>query len=214
LELRDEMRRRLQGPAAAAHIGIAFECPSTTRDWLVPCSPAGCRRAPDAPLSACKESSAQHIFPLTTDGLSDCRIILCSRNDDASRFFGLIQQLAESVAEIREIQSREDLLLQELAASWETLAALYENSLDLQSSDNLQSVIDRLLDRSVVAGPDVAAVLWILDEDMFHVVAERRCQRPDARAGAAGLLAAARQRAAPMVLDGNSQEAVNTDLEP
>ncbi len=168
----------------------------------------------NVPLAGCGHAFAQHSFALNVDELDGCRLVLCAHDAESARFFASIQELAESVVEIQEIKGRENLLLQELAASWETLAALYENSLDMQSSDNLQTVIDRLLDRAVVAGPDVAAFLWVLEGDKFQVKAERRCPQPEPRTGLAGLLGAARRSAAPMVLDANSEEVVDTEFEP
>ena len=213
-QLRDELRRRLDRPASAAHIGVAFESPAMAREWLIPCSPAMCSVPPYTSLIACTQCAAQRIVRFTFEGSSSCQIVLCAQDADASSQFDCIQELATAVAEIQEVISREDPLLQELAASWETLATLYESSLDLQSCDNLQKVTDRLLDRSVAAGSDVCALLWILEQDEFRVVAGRRCQLPTSRSVSQGLLAVARERAIPVVLDGCSDPLVNVELEP
>ncbi len=213
-QLRDELLRRLHRCASAAHIGVAFESPQRPREWLVPCFRGPCTVPPDISLMACTNSAVHRIVRLHPDEQTGSHLILCAKDEASTAFFNLIQELAKCVNEMDETSSREDLLLQELASSWETLAALYESSLDLQSSDNLQTVIDRLLDRSVVAGSDVAAILWILENGTFRVAAERRCHTSEVRTGSTGLMGEARKRAAPMVLDGNSDERLNAHIEP
>ena len=196
----DELCRRLLAAASTTSIGMAFQAPGLPEEWIVPFNSDNCK--------------ITRTVEFTQEPLSECRLRLCASSEDAAGLLALIEVVAQSVAEIQDVTSREDLLMQELGASWETLAALYESSLDLQSSDNLQGVIDRLLDRSVQAAGDSAAVLWIANEGMFEAMAERNCERLKPRTGAKGLMGAARLRGDPMVLDANSYELQSGEVEP
>ena len=196
----EELGRRLQPVSSKTTVGMAFQAPGIPEAWLFPFDSEHCE--------------ISRTVQFTQEPLRDCQLRLYAANGDLAEVLLLIESLAQSIAETQDVTSREDLLMQELASSWETLAALYESSLDLQSYDNLQSVIDRLLDRSVLAAPDSAAVLWIANDGMFQVVSERHCGPLEPRTGKEGLMGAARQRGDPMVLDAHSQELHDREIEP
>jgi sigma-B regulation protein RsbU (phosphoserine phosphatase) len=203
-QLRDDLERRLSGIASAAQVGVAFDSPLNGREWLVPCPDGVHSRPGGASKSASSAFADMREVTFAWETLAGCRLLLYAYDSATETLLDSMAELARAVGEIHEVAGREDLLLQELAASWESLAALYESSLDLQSRDSLNTVIDRLLDRCVSAGPEIAAILWVLEGDRYRVIAVRGCKAPRSRHASTGLLGAARRRGGPMVIDGDA----------
>lgn len=214
LQLREALRSRLAPIALSARIGVSLECPGMATEWLSPCAASVMQGSSNHSSSNGSSDPKTRTIRFASESLGESRLVLHPADAGSDTWCECLEALANAALEVLEIADREDLLLQELAASWESLAALYESNLDLQSSDSLQNVLDRLLDRAVVAGPEVAAILWVLDESVFRAVAERRCERPDPRDGSGGLLGTARNRAVPMVLGGTSNELIDAEAQP
>jgi phosphoserine phosphatase RsbU/P len=214
LQLREALRRRLAPAASSAGIGLSLECPGMAAEWLSPCVASVIQGSGSSSSLNGTNSTNTRVIRFASESQSDSRLVLHLPDEGSDAWCDCLETLANSAIEVLEVADREDLLLQELGASWESLAALYDGNLDLQSKDSLHTVLDRLLDRAIVAGSEVAAILWVLDESVFRVVAERRCAKPDPRDGSGGLFGAARNRAAPMVLDGTSDELIDRDALP
>ena len=214
LQLREALRRRLAPAASSARIGLSLECPGMAAEWLSPCVASVIQGSGSSSSLNGTNSTNTRVIRFASESQSGSRLVLHLPDEGSDAWCDCLETLANSAIEVLEVADREDLLLQELGASWESLAALYESNLDLQSKDSLHTVLDRLLDRAIVAGSEVAAILWVLDESVFRVVAERRCAKPDPRDGSGGLFGAARNRAAPMVLDGTSDELIDRDALP
>src|SRR5664279_3732513 len=168
-KLLDEWRR-LRRAVSGSPIGIAFESPFTARDWVSDCVSRATMRQGGESSEACGDCTGHEprIIRFEPSGIGPCQIYLCSPDSTSQTALDCIEELVQAIVEIYEFSEREQPLFRELAASWETLEALYETGLDLQSHDSLQIVTDRLLDRSVSAAPDISAMLWVLEGDHFH----------------------------------------------
>ncbi len=71
---------------------------------------------------------------------------------------------------------REEALLEELSSSWESLEALYEVSSSLRLSNSPEVLLEGLLTRATTIGPDLQAVLWLLQADgTIRAAAAQNC---------------------------------------
>jgi phosphoserine phosphatase RsbU/P len=209
--LPSELLSALGTLAQELSIGVAIDRPDGRREWLVPCVNEACaQESPKAESGASCAFRQSSTLESRIDGVYS--LTLCSRLSTSAAVFDSLQKIARLTVERREILSREEPLLQELAASLDTIGVLY--SVDLQSREDLQHVIDNLLDRAVAAGPDVAALFWVLDRDSLRAVAERRTQRPRSRGSLSGVIGTARLRGASLVFDDITQWPDQENLEP
>ena len=215
VKLREDLHR-VQRVVSGSEIGLVFESPLTAPEWLIRCTHCSAKlhaAGSIARFGGCAEPMNQRVAGCEVVDIGRCQVHMCSPDATSPAILNCVEELVKLIFEICEIVSREEPLLQELATSWETLDALYETSLDLQSHDSLQKVTDRLLDRSIAASPDISAILWILEKDEFRAVAQRRCEPPVARPRTQGLVGLAHLSGAPIVADGCTSELVDTSLD-
>jgi serine phosphatase RsbU (regulator of sigma subunit)/anti-sigma regulatory factor (Ser/Thr protein kinase) len=214
-KLRHELRR-LQRAVSGSPVGIAFESPFTSREWLSVCADRPAGQQADESGGACGNCTSRQprrLVGFDPSGIGPCQICLCSPDPAASTVFDCIEELLKTIVEIHEYSEREQPLFRELAANLEMLEALYETGLDLQRHDSLQQVTDRLLDRSISAAPDISAVLWMLEDDHFRAVAQRCCEAPAERSQFLGLVGQAHRSGVPIVVDSCSSELVDTEVD-
>ncbi|MDZ7637671.1 MAG: SpoIIE family protein phosphatase [Bryobacterales bacterium] len=97
-------------------------------------------------------------IPATLQNLLVGHIHLCA--PDRASASG-INSLLGSTLELVEKERQEEALLQELSASWESLDALFEWTVDMRNLPNRQEMLNRIIDRSVAVRPGANAILWI-----------------------------------------------------
>lgn len=87
--------------------------------------------------------------------------VCCPNRMARSGLVGMLGYMLELV----EKERQEDSLLQELSASWESLDALFEWTVDMRNLPNRQEMLNRIIERAVAVRPGARAILWIEDED-------------------------------------------------
>lgn len=83
-----------------------------------------------------------------------------------------IEHLIQSVTRRIEMEQDQELLLEELSASWENLEAVYEISSDPDLLHNPKEALERIVKRAVTSREGLKAVLWIEREGLFHRLAK------------------------------------------
>lgn len=89
--------------------------------------------------------------------------ICCPSRMARSGLVGLLGYMLEIVDKERQ----ENSLLQELSASWESLDALFEWTVDMRNLPNRQDMLNRIIERAVAVRPGARAILWIEDEGLL-----------------------------------------------
>ncbi|MCL4783900.1 MAG: SpoIIE family protein phosphatase [Bryobacterales bacterium] len=69
--------------------------------------------------------------------------------------------------ELVEKERQEVALLEELSASWESLDALFEWTVDMRNLPDRQEMLNRIIERAVAVRSGANAILWIEDEGML-----------------------------------------------
>ncbi len=89
--------------------------------------------------------------------------ICCPSRMVRSGLVGMLGYMLELV----EKERQEDSLLQELSASWESLDALFEWTVDMRNLPNRQEMLNRIIERAVAVRPGARAILWIEDDHLL-----------------------------------------------
>jgi sigma-B regulation protein RsbU (phosphoserine phosphatase) len=106
---------------------------------------------------------AEFSFPLDDGG--QIVVYTSHENSETARLVGVVLQ---GSLQAMEAEKREELLLEELGANWESLEALYEISTDVLRSGDIQDALRRLIHRLAAIQSGLHCVLFIRRENVFH----------------------------------------------
>ncbi|AXC10135.1 Serine phosphatase RsbU, regulator of sigma subunit [Acidisarcina polymorpha] len=101
---------------------------------------------------------------VSEDGI---RIVVRSERGDPT-ILKLVSALLQGSIQAHEARAREELLLEELGANWESLEALYEISTDALRFGDINEALKRLLDRFAAIQNGLHSALFIQREGVFH----------------------------------------------
>ncbi|MCC6264940.1 MAG: SpoIIE family protein phosphatase [Bryobacterales bacterium] len=124
---------------------------------------AGEEEEPSQPVEAESERGACRHYrriPATLQNLLVGHIHLCSPNRALAS--GL-NSLLGCTLELVDKERQEEALLEELSASWESLDALFEWTVDMRNLPDRQDLLNRIVERAVAVRAGANAILWIED---------------------------------------------------
>jgi sigma-B regulation protein RsbU (phosphoserine phosphatase) len=110
------------------------------------------RGVPVADPSSLRSSS------FAVDGIPGSKIVLSAPE---GHVFDLAEVTVQAVLDRLDVEKREELLLDELGANWESLEALYEISTDVLRFGDIKSALRRLIDRLVSLQDGLQACLML-----------------------------------------------------
>ncbi|MCC7340022.1 MAG: SpoIIE family protein phosphatase [Bryobacterales bacterium] len=124
---------------------------------------SGGEEEPSQPVEAESERGACRHYrriPATLQNLLVGHIHLCSPNRALAS--GL-NSLLGCTLELVDKERQEEALLEELSASWESLDALFEWTVDMRNLPDRQDLLNRIVERAVAVRAGANAILWIED---------------------------------------------------
>ena len=116
--------------------------------------------------------------------------------------------------ELVEKERQEEALLQELSASWESLDALFEWTVDMRNLPNRQDMLNRIIDRAVAVRPGTQAILWIEESGTLVPTAWVSLDTPQSRAVQQGLVGRALDQKSSLILRRAGHLSKILDTEP
>lgn len=126
---------------------------------------------------------------------------------------GLVS-LSEYMLELVEKEHQETSLLQELSASWESLDALFEWTVDMRNLPNRQDMLNRIIERAVGVRPGAKAILWIEDEGLLLPTAWIGDRKPQPRGQKVGIVGRALDQKNSLILRRAGHLSQILDTEP
>ncbi|MCW5965918.1 MAG: SpoIIE family protein phosphatase [Bryobacterales bacterium] len=136
--------------------------------------------------------------------------VCCPSRMARSGLVGMLGYMLELV----EKERQEDSLLQELSASWESLDALFEWTVDMRNLPNRQEMLNRIIERAVAVRPGARAILWIEDEDQLLPTAWVADTKPVPRSKNVGVVGRALDQRNSLVLRRAGHLSQILDTEP
>jgi sigma-B regulation protein RsbU (phosphoserine phosphatase) len=100
----------------------------------------------------------------------------------------LIGAVLRASLEAQEAKRREELLLEELGANWESLEALYEISTDALRSGDINDALKRLIERLAALQDGLRSALYIRREEIFYPLVSTERDLASLAAGQLGLV--------------------------
>jgi sigma-B regulation protein RsbU (phosphoserine phosphatase) len=125
----------------------------------------------------------------------------------------LVWQLVEAALDRANLQERENQLLEEMGANWETLEALYELNTTLRVTDHPWKLLNELLRRRVLVKEGLSAAIYVEGEGRL-VLAASNGAAPKALAIQGGLAGRAIRERRTQVINGREGLQAIPDLEP
>jgi sigma-B regulation protein RsbU (phosphoserine phosphatase) len=116
--------------------------------------------------------------------------------------------------EIVDKERQENSLLQELSASWESLDALFEWTVDMRNLPNRQDMLNRIIERAVAVRPGAKAILWIEDEGLLLPTAWMGDNTPQPRGHKVGVVGRALDQKSSLILRRAGHLSQILDTEP
>lgn len=116
--------------------------------------------------------------------------------------------------ELVDKERQEDSLLEELSASWESLDALFEWTVDMRNLPNRQEMLNRIIERAVAVRPGAQAILWIEDGNLLQPTAWVSETNPEARRRDIGIVGRALDQKNSLVLRRAGHLSQILDTEP
>ncbi len=199
----DELSRAITPIAGNTDAAIAFIRESSIC-WLASRKECACSQAAGK-LPACRER-LQVCDRYFTSTRVDCdsqdlgEVIVCY---DHQHLFlpGIIDYLSQTAATRIEREKREELLLEELSASWESLEAVYEVSSDIRATRNSTELLDRIIDRATSIWEGTRAVFWLESEGSLTPLVSKNISDLENRPLQGGLVGKAIAAGSPLVLN-------------
>ncbi len=136
--------------------------------------------------------------------------ICCPTRMARSGLVGMLGYMLELV----EKERQEDSLLQELSASWESLDALFEWTVDMRNLPNRQEMLNRIIERAVAVRPGARAILWIEEGEQLLPTAWVADEKPLARPKSVGVVGRALDQRNSLVLRRTGHLSQILDTEP
>lgn len=126
----------------------------------------------------------------------------------------IAQHLAQTAIRLVSMDRQEEALLLELAASWESLGAVYEITSDLRTIQNHTQALDKILDKAASIEDGLRAVLWIEQNGSFETAITRNTRLNAVRSPSSGLLGKAVSQGHAIVLNGRERVSIFQSTEP
>lgn len=136
--------------------------------------------------------------------------VCCPTRMARSGLVGMLGYMLELV----EKERQEDALLQELSASWESLDALFEWTVDMRNLPNRQEMLNRIIERAVAVRPGARAILWIEEDALLVPAAWVSDSKPVARNKEIGVVGRALDQRNSLVLRRAGHLSQILDAEP
>src|ERR1700749_74599 len=138
-----EFKRAITPIAESADLAIALIAAGQVI-WVTECPASACAQAT---MPAClQQPGADGCAVMTSQVFCDDEyigdLVICNHQEQ-SYLAGVIGYLARAAASRIAQERREESLLEELSASWESLEAVYEISADLRTSQNPSELLER-----------------------------------------------------------------------
>ncbi|MEP7338956.1 MAG: anti-sigma factor antagonist [Acidobacteriota bacterium] len=149
---------------------------------------------------------------LGQDGAPADRLIVCCQKNDID-LLAAIEGLVHSISSQIEMEQEQEMLMEELSASWESLEAIYEISSDLDLMGKPQKLLERILNRAVSFRDGLKVVLWIEREGMLYPSA-KGLDDPGPRRREGGLIEKVMFERNGVILNGRSRIVLQNNLEP
>lgn len=116
--------------------------------------------------------------------------------------------------ELVEKERQEEALLQELSASWESLDALFEWTVDMRNLPNRQDMLNRIIERSVAVRAGANAILWIEEDGRLVPTAWVADGTPEPRSPHLGVVGRALDQKSSLILRRAGHLSQILDTEP
>jgi phosphoserine phosphatase RsbU/P len=116
--------------------------------------------------------------------------------------------------ELVDKERQEDSLLEELSASWESLDALFEWTVDMRNLPNRQEMLNRIIERAVAVRQGAQAILWIEDGNLLKPTAWVSEINPEPRSRDIGIVGRALDQKNSLVLRRAGHLSQILDTEP
>jgi len=158
--------------------------------------------------SDCETASSEKPNVSSIDVIYEDRLLgivnICSY-DDNQNAARIGHYLVETALRMISLERQEEALLEELAASWESLGAVYEISSGLKSIHNPAEILDTIMDRAVSIDSGLKAGLWIDRSGLLEAVVTRNTLLEGQRDSSKGLLGKAVLSGQSIVINDNSR---------
>ncbi len=203
----------------AEHLGLALGHFARGQIvWLAPDGHCPCVHATEELIpclnGAPPEGRRSEIIDVLTEGKSVGKIVLCGRVQDAPVLLSM-RRLVELIIHQIDLQKDQEALLQELSASWDSLAAVYEISSDLRWLESPQELLDRIVSRATAMREGLRAILWLEQGGQLEPVAVKNVAPPAPRSAHVGLVGKALKEQREIVINGRARlTAAIEELEP
>lgn len=125
-----------------------------------------------------------------------------------------LNSLLGCTLELVEKERQEEALLQELSASWESLDALFEWTVDMRNLPNRQEMLNRIIDRAVAVRPGANAILWIEEDGRLVPTAWVASDEPQPRPLQLGVVGRALDQKSSLILRRAGHLSKILDTEP
>jgi serine phosphatase RsbU (regulator of sigma subunit)/anti-sigma regulatory factor (Ser/Thr protein kinase) len=125
-----------------------------------------------------------------------------------------LNSLLGCTLELVEKERQEEALLQELSASWESLDALFEWTVDMRNLPNRQEMLNRIIDRAVAVRPGANAILWIEEDGKLLPAAWVAAEAPQPRPLQLGVVGRALDQKSSLILRRAGHLSKILDTEP
>lgn len=136
-------------------------------------------------------------IPASLQNLIVGHIHLCA--PDRATASGL-NSLLGCTLELVEKERQEEALLEELSASWESLDALFEWTVDMRNLPDRQDMLDRIIERAVAVRSGAKAILWIEDNGTLMPTAWIAPEAPQSRPSQIGVVGRALDQKSSLIL--------------
>ncbi len=208
--LLSELHKVIVPFAQAASTGLVY-CVGQLPIWLArgafcPCSSQK-DLTPDCVIEACPANRTCQTLKCGAG-----QLLVCAPESQPT-LFASVQQLLVLLDRQAGLEQQEEMLLDELSASWESLEAIYEISTDLNSLIKPLEFLPRILHRATSYRAGLKAVLWLERDGNYHPMAQG-VENLIPRSIAGGLLGKVTAERNGLLLNGRDRIAAQPDLEP
>jgi sigma-B regulation protein RsbU (phosphoserine phosphatase) len=181
-------------------------CLCSRRDEIAP----ACLDSPCQPERTCHSINLGN--ELDQDDAPADRLVLCFQRNNAD-LLAAFEHLVHSITTRIEMEQEQEMLMEELSASWESLEAIYEISSDLNLLGKPQKLLERIINRAFSFRKGLKVVLWIEREGVLYPTAKGLAD-PVPRRRESGLIKKVMFERNGVILNGRSRIVLQNDLEP
>lgn len=208
--LLDELGKLIGPFAQAAETALAY-WNGHSPVWLAHCTECRCSRE-GAMEPACLAKPCPAGRNCQTLNCGSGRLLVCTPESQAA-LAASVEHLIATLDHQAALEQQEEMLLDELSASWESLEAIYEISSDLGLLTNPQELLARIVYRAASYRASLKAVLWLERDGLYHPLTQG-VEGLETRRVSGGLLGQALAERNGFILNGRDRIAAQPELEP